>query len=129
VHVKPDHALAGPGWARLGLALGAALLAIGVLGARDLSPHMFAQQDKLEHFAAFAVLAFLGARARWGQATAAGLLAATVGVEWAQEAFTATRTSSGLDAAFSAAGVLAGLAAARWSDQCYGFRVSASPRE
>jgi VanZ family protein len=66
----------------------------------------FWQADKLQHAAAFAVLAWLGARARVGGrwALVLGLLAFGAGIEIAQS-FTATRTASALDLAADAAGI------------------------
>jgi hypothetical protein len=120
------------GTARAGLVLALALTAFGVLAAHDPAPQFVAHQDKIEHLAAFALLAFLGARAQLGQGLAAcALMGLAVSVEWAQSAFTMTRTASPVDAAFSGAGVALGLLAAFAASrvQRWAVEAPASPRE
>jgi VanZ family protein len=103
----------------------AAWLAFGwslvvLVGVGSLLPSSHASvagvSDKLTHFAAYFSLAFVFAgaveRARWLR-IALGLLALGAGLEMAQGRLTTTRSAEWLDLAANAAGIAAGLLAAR----------------
>jgi len=114
--------------ARAGLALGLVATAYGVLATHDPAPQLIAHQDKIEHLAVFALLAFLGARAQLGQGLAAcALMGLAVSVEWVQASLTQTRNASPVDAAFSAAGVALGVALAMIAARLQRGEVAGSP--
>ncbi|UYK81551.1 VanZ family protein [Xanthomonas sacchari] len=107
--------------------LGLWWLGIAVLIYVCLMPHPpqlsdLPDTDKVEHFIAYLVLAaaavqvYAGPRA-WTWA-ALGLLALGVGIEFAQGAWTTTRSADPLDALADALGVAAGMATAAtpWRD-------------
>ncbi|WP_295976184.1 VanZ family protein [uncultured Xanthomonas sp.] len=107
--------------------LGLWWLGIAVLIYVCLMPHPpqlsdLPDTDKVEHFIAYLVLAaaavqvYAGPRA-WTWA-ALGLLALGVGIEFAQGAWTTTRSADPLDALADALGVAAGMttAATPWRD-------------
>lgn len=93
----------------------AAVMAAGLgFALRPLSEvsleNWFPQSDKLVHVAFFALLWWIGQRARLGSALrlAVGLMAFAVGIELAQALFTATRSASPTDVAADGLGLLAG---------------------
>lgn len=77
----------------------------------EVSPeNWFPQSDKLFHVLFFALLWWMGQRARLGSAgrLALGLMAFAVGIELAQALFTATRSASPTDVAADGLGLLVG---------------------
>ena len=82
---------------------------------RPLAPsegpeNWFPHADKMFHLLFFALLWWMGQRARLGSAgrLALGLMAFAVGIELAQALFTATRSASPTDVAADGLGLLAG---------------------
>lgn len=107
-------------WPRVWLALWIAMIALVLVGslmpAQRLPAPAFAGVDKLQHLvgytalAAYAVLLF--ARLRLQAVAIAGLVTLGVGIEFAQEAFTASRRADVADVVANTLGVLLG-----WSVQ------------
>jgi VanZ family protein len=100
-----------------------AVIIVGVaMMLRPLPPGSWTEDwfdgaDKLFHLAFFALLWFLGLKARLasGKALAVGLLLLGAGIELAQAGFTTTRSASWADMLADAAGLLLGAALARWA--------------
>ena len=89
----------------------AAGLAFALRPLSEVSPeNWFPQSDKLVHVAFFALLWWMGQRARVGSAgrLALGLMSFAVGIELAQALFTATRSASATDVAADGLGLLVG---------------------
>jgi hypothetical protein len=98
-------------WRWILAAVMAAGLGFALRPLSEVSPeNWFPQSDKLVHVAFFALLWWMGQRARLGSALrlAVGLMAFAVGIELAQALFTATRSASPTDVAADGLGVLAG---------------------
>jgi hypothetical protein len=98
-------------WRWILAAVMAAGLGFALRPLSEVSPeNWFPQSDKLVHVAFFALLWWMGQRARLGSAgrLAVGLMAFAVGIELAQALFTATRSASPTDVAADGLGLLAG---------------------
>lgn len=99
-------------WAALWALLLASVATGSLLPAGDLPAPAFAGGDKIEHvfghgaLSAYAAMLFATPRGR--MAAALGLLLFGIGLEGAQEAFTATRRADALDVVANGAGVLLG---------------------
>ena len=98
-------------WRWMLATLMAAGLGFALRPLSEVSPeNWFPQSDKLFHVLFFALLWWMGQRARLGSAgrLALGLMAFAVGIELAQALFTATRSASPTDVAADGLGLLVG---------------------
>ena len=103
-------------WLALWVAMIALVLVGSLMPAQRLPAPAFAGVDKLQHLVGYAVLAgyavLLFARFRLRAVAMAGLVALGVGIEFAQEALTASRRADIADVVANTLGVLLG-----WSVQ------------
>lgn len=103
-------------WPRLWIAAWIAMIAVVLIGsllpAQRLPPPAFDGVDKLQHLFGYAVLAgyavLLFARVRVQVFAMAGLVALGIGIEFAQDALTATRRADLADVGANTLGVLLG---------------------
>ena len=101
-------------WLAIGLALVASVVVGSLLPADELPPAPIVGFDKIEHIVGYAVLSayavMLFAQRRVQLLAAAGLVLLGIGLEFAQEFWTVSRSADVADAVADLVGVLAGFA-------------------
>jgi VanZ family protein len=104
-------------WLAIGLALVASVIIGSLLPADDLPPAPIVGFDKIEHIFGYAVLSayavMLFAQRRMQLLAATGLVLLGIGLEFAQEFWTVSRSADAADAVADLIGVLVGIALAR----------------